>query len=94
METKICSCCGKELPITDFAIRGVKGHKGKTVITSVCKSCMADKVAHGRNKAVDKAKEMRLQDFTPRELMQELARRGYEGKLRFVQVQEVDITNF
>lgn len=33
-----------------------------------------------------------LDKFTPRELMEELARRGYKGKLQFTQ--EVDITSF
>lgn len=94
METKVCSCCGRELPITEFATRGIKGRKGEVCVTSLCKECMKEKVASGREKKVDKAKSMRLKDFTPRELMQELASRGYEGKLRFVQVQEIDITNF
>ncbi len=33
-----------------------------------------------------------IDKFSPRELMEELARRGYKGKLQFTQ--EVDITNF
>lgn len=33
-----------------------------------------------------------LDKYSPRELMQELARRGYEGRLTFKQV--IDITNF
>lgn len=35
-----------------------------------------------------------LQDYTPRELMAELARRGYTGKLEYVERHVIDITNF
>lgn len=35
-----------------------------------------------------------LQDYTPRELMAELARRGYTGKLEYVERHIIDITNF
>ena len=42
------------------------------------------KVSAERNQAIDK--------FTPRELMEELARRGYRGKLQYTQ--EIDITKF
>ena len=33
-----------------------------------------------------------LDQFTPRDLMNELARRGYKGKLSYTK--EIDITNF
>ena len=33
-----------------------------------------------------------LDSFSPRDLMNELARRGYKGKLQYLQ--EIDITNF
>lgn len=35
-----------------------------------------------------------LADYTPRELMAELARRGYTGKLEYVERHIIDITNF
>ena len=92
METKVCKSCGKELPITEFAIRGVRGHKGERKATDFCKSCMAEKVANGRNNAVNKVKVMRLSDFTPRELMTELKRRGYEGKLTYVETHVIDLS--
>ena len=40
------------------------------------------------------ARNARLAEFTPRELMAELARRGYEGKLTYTRVEEIDINNF
>ena len=92
METKVCKCCGKELPITEFAVRGIKGMKGERKVTDFCKSCMAKKVANGRGKAINNARAMRLRDFTPRELMEELKRRGYEGKLTYVETHTIDLS--
>ena len=89
METKVCKCCGKELPITEFAIRGIRGHKGERKVTDFCKSCMAKKVANGRYNAVNKVKVMRLSDFTPRELMTELKRRGYEFEMTYTEVHTI-----
>ena len=94
METKVCKCCGKELPITEFAIRGIRGKKGERKVTDFCKSCMTEKVANGRNKAINNEKMARLKDFTPRELMEELALRGYRGKLTYTQVHEIDLSGF
>lgn len=92
METKVCKCCGKELPITEFAVRGIKGHKGEKKVTDFCKSCMAERVASGRNKAINDVRVMRLKDFTPRELMAELKRRGYEGKLTYIETHTIDLS--
>lgn len=92
METKVCKCCGKELPLTEFAVRGIRGHKGERKVTDFCKSCMAKKVANGRYNAVNKVKVMRLSDFTPRELMTELKRRGYKGKLTYVETHIIDLS--
>ena len=89
METKVCKCCGKELPITEFAIRGIRGHKGERKVTNLCKSCMAEKIANGRNKSINNAKVMRLRDFTPRELMEELKRRGYEFEMTYTEVHTI-----
>ena len=57
METKVCSCCGKELPLAGFAIRGVRGQKGEKKLTSYCKSCMHKKVIEGRSKKLDSVKK-------------------------------------
>lgn len=50
---------------------------------------MQKKVIEGRSKNIDSVKEMRLKDFTPRELMQELKRRGYEFEMTYVEVHKI-----
>lgn len=93
METKTCKCCGKELPIEDFA-------KNAWGYTSVCKerniknrraSQLKKKQITQQQNDVVNARHLKLHDFTPRELMEELKRRGYEGVLRYVQVHEIDL---
>lgn len=100
MDTKVCRCCGKELPITEF--RCDKSH-GKEFVLSICKTCMSTKQSAGHKRRKEKqaisheaeiaqAKTMRLKDFTPRELMEELKRRGYEGKLTYVETHVIDLS--
>lgn len=94
METKICKCCGRELPIDDFRVT-------KLGRRNTCNECVSKKTADAKKRIksgltfeeeLEKAKTLRLQDFTPRELMAELKRRGYDGKLTFTQVIEIDIS--
>lgn len=94
METKICKCCGKELPIEDF-------YKNGFGVTSVCKECHTKRAKEGKEErkrlkqqAVDaiNARNLRLSDFTPRELMEELKRRGYDGKITYTRVEEIDLS--
>lgn len=86
-QTKTCSKCGRMLPIESFYKRG----DGRT--QAYCKEC---------TKAYNKERSMRitppdsenpLSAFTPRQLMQELARRGYTGKLKLVTINEIDLNN-
>ena len=102
METKVCSCCGVEKPITEF--RNVGKKNGGVVQLSVCSDCMKKKQSEGRKRAYAKEqqekvaqieilKKTRLSEFTPRELMEELKRRGYEGKLHYTEVREIDFCN-
>lgn len=80
METKICKRCGRELPIEDYHIdnRMIGGHK------SICKECTSA-YCKERNDAKKADKESTpLSKFTPRELIEELRRRGYKGKLQYV----------
>lgn len=96
-KTKICSCCNRELPIENFKNDGF-GH-----VRSICSECMGKKIAEGhRNKKklrdfeseMQRAKNARLEDFTPRELMKRLKDLGYTGKLTYVRTETIDLSNF
>lgn len=98
-ESKVCRCCGRTLDINNFKISRWGGR------VSVCTECTTNKLRENKQKRLNEqkqkaediraeARQLCLSDFTPRELMAELARRGYRGKLQFTQVQEIDIENF
>lgn len=83
METKKCKCCGRELPLSEFT-------KGKFGVFSTCKECVnkkrvdtMDAKKHHRDleQEIANAKKMRLADFSPRDLMEELANRGIDGEM-------------
>lgn len=88
----VCKECGRELQSDEFKMT----RWGKRA--SVCNECAAKKMKESKaakKVAVERnRRELRLKDFTPRELMEELAFRGYEGKLTFTRVETIDITNF
>ena len=94
METRVCKCCGVEKPIEEFTMtRGNYNY--------VCKECSNkkkretwDKKKVNRNleEELANARKLRLADFTPRELMQELKRKGYEGKLTYVETHTIDLS--
>lgn len=95
METRVCATCGRELSIDHFS-------KKPYGVALSCKECNGKKVREGKatkkriaelEKGLAEAKNVRLKDFTPRELMEELARRGYRGKLTYTQVHEIDLGN-
>lgn len=99
METRICKECGKELPITNFR----KGRaNGTEFVMSICNDCWHEHQSAGRIKAkqmratkqidlVEDAKNKRLSEFTPRELILELKRRGYEGELTYTEVHKIKL---
>ena len=96
VETKVCECCGRELPMEMFSKRGMG-------VDRCCKDCVREKRLNSIKKAKEieglqqelaDAKNQRLSEFTPRELMTELARRGYEGKLTFTRTETIDLKNF
>lgn len=96
METRICECCGRELPVSEFINRTFGASK-------ICKKCNAAKIREAKTKRKQtksletellNARNLRLQDFTPRELMEELARRGYTGKLEYVEKHTIDLSAF
>lgn len=95
METKVCKCCGRELPMSSFK-------KGRWGIVSVCMDCDKKHRAEKRQARIDEQKkkvedvraenrQLCLADFSPRELMEELKRRGYRGKLEYVETHVVDL---
>lgn len=98
METKICKTCGNELPIEKFRLT----RHGRVGVCNGCEVAkrMQTRKRHHEDESMDidrrinEAKMMNLSQFTPRELMEELARRGYDGKLRYTHTEVIDITNF
>ena len=96
---KTCKCCGRELPIYNF-----KATRWGTRV-SVCTECANQKardnkirkqqeqeMAKARENAKKSERQKMLEQYTPRELMEELARRGYTGELTYTM--KIDITNF
>ena len=96
METRVCECCGRELPVSEFINRTFG-------LSKICKKCNGEKILEAKTKKKQvkslenelvNARNLRLQDFTPRELMAELARRGYRGKLEYVETRTIDLSAF
>ena len=96
-ETKVCRSCGRELPISNFKLSRWGGR------VSVCTECATNKLRENKQKRIDEQKQkvedvisetrqLCLADFTPRELMAELKRRGYEGKLNYVETHTIDLS--
>lgn len=99
MGTIICKNCGRELDETMFKL----SRWGKRV--SVCTECAkakrkenamreAEEKLDEMSAAVQNARHLRIHEFTPRELMEELSRRGYTGKLEYTETKVIDISNF
>lgn len=104
MEQKyFCQECGRELPESEFGFIHHKG--GEPTRLPYCKECMNKKRSEGHKKgkarmlaAVEeaemKARQARLSDFEPVELIEHLANLGYEGNLTYTQVRVIDIKKF
>lgn len=104
METKVCSKCGRELPVDQFN----KNAKAKDGYQSWCRECQSECNKTARKPknplskySVDELKaELRARiknlviNPTPREMMEALAHLGYRGKLEYTQVHVIDINNF
>lgn len=88
---KRCTCCGEVKPLTDF----YTNNKTKDGHQSQCKACNAKSTHEARKRRIEKQKTERLRtelsQFTPRELMQELANRGYKGSLQYVETHIINI---
>lgn len=73
METKICTTCKQELPITNFNHDSTSADGRK----DVCKTCLTAEKKNNVSSSLSK--------FKARELIQELRDRGYKGTLTFTQ---------
>lgn len=82
--TKVCTGCGRELPLSAFNLNNHSkdGHMG------ICKECRR----RHKNAPTD-SKGNPLAQFTARELMRELKARGYEGILEYTTVQRINISD-
>lgn len=87
IQKRVCKCCGETLPLTMFG-------KGGLGYYYTCKDCMKKRQKEGHKKKndisdlekkVQDARNLRIQDFNPRELMSELKRRGYEFTMKYVE---------
>lgn len=81
MEEKLkkCSRCGRELPLEAFHAN----RTSKDGRQSYCKECVRAASKASRDVAVSNVmpgKYPELQSFTPRQLMEELAARGFHAK--------------
>ena len=100
METKICVCCGKVLPIENFG-RNKQSSDGRMV---TCKECTnkryrdnyrkrksivtpsaSSSTAATKSKLDDNGRNPDLSKFHARELIAELKARGYKGEIFYVQ---------
>ena len=98
METKICKECGRRFPVEMFKMTRW-GNRAE-----ICNECANKKVRANRQAKKEKAEKeqeaiikearmLRLKDFEPRELMQELKRRGYDGQLTFIEKRTVNLSD-
>ena len=100
-KTKVCSKCGRDLPIESFR----KNHTCKDGRCGTCKDCKRTYAKEWAKKNREKKKAWKIENeriefekkykiytnrelakFTPRELMLELYARGYEGELLYKEV--------
>ena len=98
MEEKVCKCCGRTLEIWKFKASRCGGR------VNVCTECSTKKLRENKQKRIEEQKQkvedvraenrqLCLADFTPRELMEELKRRGYRGKLEYIETHVIDLEN-
>lgn len=86
--TKKCTICGKTLPLSAFYLKS----GSKDGYQHCCKECHKQQNKKYYKTSKEKLRTSRLADFTPRELMAELRRRGYEGKLYYTEVHTIELS--
>lgn len=83
METKVCKCCGKELPLIKF----YKNNATKDKHDNTCKECRKQKMAKNNKTPQPGIKAtFRISDFEDNQLFAELRRRGYSGELHYSRI--------
>ena len=86
-KTQVCKCCGRELPIEEFRVSRLG--RDKTCIECTKKN---QSIGHAKKREAEQAmadaknaRSLRLKDFTPRELMAELKRRGFKYTMEYTE---------
>lgn len=91
-QTQVCKCCGRELPLDNFRVSRL----GRLHTCMDCtrqnqvKARLDKKLAEENKKKAIDARVLRLCDFSPRELMAELKRRGYKFKMEYTETHIID----
>lgn len=85
---KTCKKCGAVLPLDEF----YKHKKSSDGHSPYCKKCHKVMCSQYQRNKIQKNRQELLQEFTPRELILELKRRGYKGELQYVEVHNIDIS--
>lgn len=85
METKKCTKCKRELPVSEFW----KNASKEDGLQDYCKHCGKEYIKN-RKTSTSPASNLRkvysnpdLAKFTPKQLMEELRSRGYSGELKY-----------
>lgn len=93
--TKVCAHCKQEKPVHEFGIKKT----AKDGLNCYCKDCIrafqkktADKRRENNRRLMLLEKEgvNNLSNYTPRQLMEELARRGYKGVLKYTNIIDIE----
>ena len=89
---KICKVCGQLLSVDNFKHHAIS----KDGYTNICKSCFnKNRTKQFNNKNIlgitDPSHTSELSKFSPRELIDELKRRGYSGTLKYTQIHTINI---
>lgn len=87
LQTKQCVYCGKVLPVSEF----YRNKKNRDGFYSWCKHCMSERRREVARNARLYETRGGLESYTPRQLMEELARRGYKGTLTYTETRTVDL---
>lgn len=93
--SKTCKCCGRTLDISNFK-------HGRWVMYRYVMNAIEKHRAENRQLRLDKTKQkiederaenrkLCLADFSPRELMCELKRRGYDGTLTYTETHTINL---